>query len=143
RRVGANGHKAGEADIEQPCQSPLKIESQRHQREDQRGGQEESAVADEIDHLSRTPKRPIGRTNSTAIRMMKETAARHSAPINCTAPASASPMIKPPSTAPGMLPMPPRMAAANIGSSMSKPMNGRICTRMPIIAPPTQASAAT
>ena len=49
--------------------------------------------------------------------------------------------MSPPITAPGTLPMPPRMAAANKGSKRSKPMKGRICTVMPSTIPAAEASA--
>ena len=74
--------------------------------------------------------------------MTKAIAARHSAPMSCTATASVRPTISPASIAPGTLPMPPRIAAANSGSSRSSPICGRICTSSPALMPATQARPA-
>jgi len=82
RGIGADRYEAGEPDIEEAGQAPLQVQAEGDEGEDQRCGQEESAVANNVHHRSLTPKRPIGRMNSTAIRMMKEMAARHSAPIS-------------------------------------------------------------
>ena len=83
----------------------------------------------------------MGRTSSMTTMSTKAAAARHCAPTLAAASASATPTIRPPSSAPGTLPMPPRIAAANSGSSMSKPMKGRICTVRPSMTPEAQASA--
>ncbi len=48
---------------------------------------------------------------------------------------------QPASMAPGTLPMPPRMAAANSGRRRSSPICGRIWMISPAMTPATQASA--
>ena len=58
---------------------------------------------------------PLGRISSTAIRIMKATAARHSRAHDLDGQGFPSPTINPPMNAPGTLPMPPRIAAANNG----------------------------
>src|SRR5262249_24876727 len=129
RGIGADRGEAGDAHVEQATLPPLQIEAEAHQAIGQRRRHEEGEIADDVDrvHASARPNRPAGRTSSTAISSRKAIAARYSAPTNWTAMDSAMPTMRPPSTAPGTLPMPPRIAAANIGSSRSKPMNGRIC----------------
>ena len=122
RDISTDGDKTRDADIEQAGLTPLHVEAEAHDRIGQSHGQEEGGVGDQFDAHSALPNRPCGRNNKTATRMTKATAARHSAPITCTPSASAMPTIKPASMAPGTLPIPPRIAAANSGNSRSRPI---------------------
>src|SRR6185503_15057525 len=86
RCIGADRGEPGDPDVEEPRLSTLQIEAEAEDCVDQRGGQEERGVAQEVEHQSRVPKRPVGFTSSTAIRIKKAIAARNSAPAKCTAP---------------------------------------------------------
>src|SRR5690606_15099573 len=72
------------------------------------------------------PRRPLGRTSSTRNGTLKATTSLYSALKNPAVSASATPSRMPPSTAPGMLPMPPSTAAVKALSPAMKPMQGLI-----------------
>src|SRR5690606_7761884 len=57
------------------------------------------------------PRRPAGRKTRMPIRIPNSTAACHWAPMYWSEKARTRPMTRPPSTAPGIEPMPPRTAA--------------------------------
>src|SRR5579872_212816 len=143
RDIGADRDESGDADIEQTGLAPLHVEAEADDGVGQRHRQEERAIAEEIeDHGGDLPNRPRGRTSRMATRITKATAARHSAPIRLTVADSASPTIRPPMSAPGALPMPPRIAAAKSGSNRSSPIVGRICTNKPAMIPAIAARPA-
>src|SRR5262245_35855541 len=104
--IGANGDETRHADVEQPGHAPLQIESKADDRKGKSRGQEEGGVGEDSDRHARPPNNPRGLTRSIMMSRTNETAARHSAPTNCTVAASAMPMTSPPATAPGMLPIP-------------------------------------
>ena len=81
RDIGADRHEAGDADIEQAGLAPLHIEAEADDGEGQRHGQEEGAVAEQVELIPPSRTGPAAATSSTATRMTKATAARHSAPI--------------------------------------------------------------
>ena len=82
--VGADGDEAGDADVEEAGLPPLQVQAEADDRVAERHGQEEGAVAEEVEHQSALPKMPCGRRSRMATRMTKATAARHSAPTSCT-----------------------------------------------------------
>ena len=59
------------------------------------------------------PSRPLGRTSITTIRMTKTMASLKVDETYAVTNDSVSPIIRPPSIAPGMLPIPPMTAAMN------------------------------
>ena len=86
-----------------------------------------------------------GRKTSTPMRTTKATASFHDEPWGryWTAMTSTIPRMNPPSTAPLMLPIPPRTAAVNAFSPTRNPIRKSIWPkRMPCITPATPASAA-
>ena len=101
----------------------------------QRQHEKEAGIADgpdKIEHHVGLPTRPVGRTSSTAISTRKAKAAAPFGADELNRHGFAEPDDRGrPRTAPGTLPMPPRIAAAKSGSSRSKPMKGRICTSEP------------
>src|SRR5690606_27496650 len=68
------------------------------------------------------PRMPLGRNSSTRISTLKATPSLYSALKQPAVRASATPRSSPPSTAPGMLPMPPSTAAVNALSPAMKPI---------------------
>src|SRR3546814_7305166 len=78
----------------------------------------------EVDHYNTLPRsRPVGLTASMTSSTAKARADLYSDGRISTEHSSAMPMIMPPSTAPSTRPTPPRMVAANIGSSMYQPIS--------------------
>src|SRR3546814_851509 len=97
---------------------------------------EERAVASvskhEVDHYNTLPRsRPVGLTASMTSSTAKARADLYSDGRISTEHSSAMPMIMPPSTAPSTRPTPPRMVAANIGSSMYQPISDFSSVLMP------------
>src|SRR5437868_2832667 len=70
---------------------------------------------------TRIPSRPVGRKTRTPIRMPKITTSVHFDPRYESLYAEISPMMSPPSAAPGMLPMPPNTADVNATRPVRKP----------------------
>ena len=65
--VGADGDEAGDADVEEAGLPPLHVEAEADDRVGERHGEEEGAVAEEVEHQSALPKMPCGRRRRMAI----------------------------------------------------------------------------
>src|SRR6266404_479782 len=141
RHIGADGDETGNAGIEQPGEAPLQVEAEADQREAERRHQEEDGIACQIEHHDRPPNKPVGLTMRTTSSTRNATAVRYSAPTNGPETAPVRPMTRLPTTAPGTLPMPPRITAAKSGRRRSKPMPGLSCTVTPTRTPAAAASA--
>ncbi len=75
RDIGADGDEAGNADVEEAGLAPLHVEAEADDAVGQRHGQEEGAVAEQVEaHVAALPKMPCGRSSSTSTRMTKATA---------------------------------------------------------------------
>src|SRR5690606_7968123 len=72
------------------------------------------------------PRMPVGRNSSTSTSRLKATTSLYWSPKMSAPKASATPSTRPPSMAPGMLPMPPSTAAVNALMPARKPMCGLI-----------------
>src|ERR1700681_654816 len=77
-------------------------------------------------HFSGTlmPNNPVGRNTSVAIRIPKMRTSVHDESKHESEKARTNPMMRPPSAAPGMLPIPPNTAAVKAISPVMKPRNG-------------------
>ncbi|KEA43050.1 hypothetical protein CR64_04000 [Pseudomonas aeruginosa] len=86
---------------------------------------------------------PVGRNSSTRISRPKATTSLYWSPNTSAPKASATPSSRPPSMAPGMLPMPPSTAAVNALIPARKPIPGLITPYcMPSSTAATAARAA-
>src|SRR5262249_39557758 len=123
RGVGADAEEGGVAEVEEPGEADHQVQRDREDRVDRHHGQE---VGDHSfgSAAARVPKRPWGRTSSTATRMAYAMASCHTAGRSQTPRFSAIPMAKPPTSAPGTLPMPPRTTAAKAFTPMRMPTVG-------------------
>src|SRR5215475_3634821 len=77
--------------------------------------------------IAALPSNPLGRSSMTTIRMPNTIACWNVDEMYPVANASARPISRPPSTAPGRLPMPPTTAAVNAKRPAWKPMYGNTC----------------
>src|SRR5262245_1273022 len=148
-RIGADAEKAGVTQADLPGEAHQQIEAERRQRENEhqrgdavvigrrkqqrqndddcRDGHERGQpVRDECVHAHTRstrprPNRPCGIARSTARITRKATASLYFEDTKPAPKASSMPRIRPPTTAPNGLPMPPSIAAANPLSASSVP----------------------
>ena len=133
-RIAADRVEADDAGIEQAGESPLQVEAERRDAEDQH------------DAWRRTPDRRRGPSSRSAPlgaeqalrpeeQHQQQQQERHrglvAGRITSTDRFSARPTSNPPTTAPRRLPVPPRIAAANSASSTLNPISGCSCRRQP------------
>src|SRR5690606_24276568 len=95
-----------------------------HQQCAEKGGLE--IAAHHTFSTSGRPRMPVGRNSSTSTRRLKATTSLYWSPKRSAPKASAMPSSRPPSMAPGMLPIPPSTAAVNALMPARKPMCGLI-----------------
>ena len=125
RGIGADGDEAGDADVEQPGLAPLQVEAEADDAVGQRRRQEEGARSRARSSISRAlPNSPVGRTSSSGDQhdegdRRRDTRRRRSGTADGLGEADDQAAER---RRPGTLPMPPRIAAANSGSSRSKPI---------------------